>query len=706
MKNLKFILTVILLSASYITRAQAVVSYPDSVSANDSVKYERALMEIEVKASRKYVKTTGRGIKVSMIDNPVAKLGSAWEALRQLPMLDASKGDIEVLGYGAPQIYINNKLVRNASELSMLSAENIKDVEIITNPSSKYGTDVSSVILIRTKKHNEGFHAIAAGNGIASEAFSASGDVSVNYHTENGLTFFADFSYGSSAFKQKRYYGEEFYVPGVNNELFQTQTHSNARSRTQSLVADGGVNYDFSKHSVGVKYSFYRTPKSHYRDVADTETDARYDLSAITSCTDLNSRSSMHYVNAFGDFTLPLAIGLRIDADYVGSSKRSVSEVNENESFDWVRNRNRTISNLWAAKLVLTRKIHNAEIEVGADISRTSNKQDFTSAASDNSSFLKPGADDVKQNLYAVFGGFDWTPDQKWNVYGGMRWESTDSKYCHDNVLNHELSRSYVNALPNFGISFNSAIHATLFYRASVSRPGYQSLDNNYIFVTPTLWETGNPELRTALVHRIGLNLSYRRFILQTSFNINERNSSAVYYYDVDKNINVTKPINLPRYNSFQIVAVQQLDFGFWHPTLQGVFYIQDLRYGAPQRKYNKPLYTLSLNNRFDMPGGIYAYLNFYRLGTGNQDVVYSHGTWQTSLTFNKSWNNWTFTLSANDLFGTWRQPFDTTTNTVVYSSNRKGGSRSASLSVRYTLNAAKGKYKGKTARQDEIDRL
>ncbi|MCM1141417.1 MAG: outer membrane beta-barrel family protein [Muribaculum sp.] len=672
MKNLKIILTLILLSTAYIAGAQSTESNPASTSEPDSVKYEKELMEVVVKANRNYVKPTSRGIKVSMDGNPVTKLGSASEALKQVPLIDASKGSIEVLGYGSPQIYINNKLVRNTSELTMLPAENIKDVEIITNPSSKYGTDVSSVILIRTKKQNEGLHAIAAGNATMSEVFSASGDVNVNYHTENGLTFFGDFSYGASAYRQKRYYGEEFYIPGNLADLFHTQTHSNAMSRSQSLSADGGVNYDFGKHSIGVKYSFYRTPKSHYTDHANTETDARSEASRITSSTNLNSQSSMHHVNMFGDFALPLSIGLRFDADYVNSSKRSFSTVDENESSEWVRNGNRTVSDLWAAKLVLTRKLQNTEIEVGSDISRTSNNQDFTSVASDNSSFLKPGEDDVKQNLYAVFGSFDWVPNQKWNVYGGIRWESTDSKYRHDNVINPELSRSYGNILPNIGVSFNSGIHASLFYRASVYRPGYQSLDNNYIYVTPTLWETGNPELKTTLVHRIGLNLSYKKFTLQSSFKVNDRNSSAVYYYDVDKGINVTQPINLPRYNSFQMVAVQQMDFGLWHPTLQGVFYVQDLKYGAPQKKYDKPLYTLSMNNRFDIPGGVYVYLSIFGMGTGNQDVVYSHGSWQASVTINKTWKNWTFTLSANDLFGTWRQPFDTATNTVSYSSNRR----------------------------------
>lgn len=706
MKTSRFILTLILLSYVCVAMAESTVINNDSVPAIDSIVNDRVLMEVVIKENRKYVKSTNRGIKVSMTGNPVAQLGSATDALKQLPMIDASKGNIEVLGHGTPLIYIDNRIVRNSSELTMLAAENIKDVEIITNPSAKYGTDASSVILIRTKKLNEGLHATANANASMSEAFSASGETNVNYHTQSGFTFFSDFSYGTSAYKQKRRYGEEFYIPGNINAIFHTQTHSKARSRNRSLTADGGVNYDFNNHSAGFKYTFHRTPESRYSDIAHTETDAREAMTAITSRTDLNSQSSMHHINMFGVFSLPLGINLRIDADYVNSTKKSASCVDETEPSKHIRNVNHTGSSLWAAKLVLNKKLQNTGMEVGIDLSRTSNNQDFTSETSDHSSFLKPGVDDVKQNLYAMFGSFDWSPNKQWNIYGGIRWESTDSKYRHDNVPDQALSRSYNNILPNIGISFNSGIRATLFYRASVYRPGYRMLDNNYVYVTPTLWETGNPELSATSVHRIGLNLSYKKFVLQSSFNANKGNVSAIYHFDSEKGINVTKPINLPDYTSFQLTAMQQLDFGFWHPTLQGVFYVQNLKYGTPSRRYDKPLYTLSMNNRADLPGGIYAYLNIFCLGTGNQDVTYSHGTWQVSATLNKTWKNWTFTLSANDLLGTWRQPFDTATNTVKYSSNRTGGSQSVSMSIRYTLNSAKGKYKGKTSRQDEIDRL
>lgn len=664
------------------------------------------LSEVVVRASKKYVRNTSRGLQILMEGNPVAKLGNAMDAIRQLPMIDASGGGLSVLGHGAPVIYINHRLVRSTSELTTLSAEDISSVEIITNPSSRYGAEITSVILIRTKKLDEGFHAVALGNVAASEEWSESGGVILNYHTQSGLTVFGDFSYGFSGFKQARHYSEEFSTESDAGIMYKTDTYAQAKSRSQSLMADAGLNYDFGKNSVGMKYTFRRTPKSHYTGSARSTTDYRRDEDMIASVSDLYSQNSMHHVNTFGNFSLPANIGLRIDADFVKSINGSSSGVDENDSENVVVNSNSNNGTLWSGKLVLSRKFNKVEVEAGTDLSYTHTRQNYHGSSTDNQDFIAPETDDVRQNLYAGFVGFDWTPNERWNVYGGMRLETTNTDFRQNMTIRDDLSKKYTDCLPNIGISFNSPIRLNLYYRASVSRPGYQSLDNTYIYVTPTLWETGNPELKSTLNHRIGLNFYYNKFILQSLFTMNRRNVASVYHNDNTNHINVENPVNLPDYSSLQLVAVQQLDFGCWHPTIQGVFYIQNLKYGTPKRKYHKPLYTLSFNNSFDIPGGFYAYLNVFCLGTGNQDVVYSRGTWQASMMLNKTWKNWTFTVSANDIFNTWRQRFDTITNTVNYSSDRKGASRSISLSIRYTLNTAKGKYKGRTSRQDEIDRL
>lgn len=680
------------------------VSLPcDSIICLDS---SNELSEVVVRGSKKFVRTTSRGLTVAMSGNPIADLGSAAEALRQLPMIDASGSGLSVLGHGTPLIYINQRLIRNTGELSSLAATDITEVEIITNPSARYGAEVTSVIIIHTRKPDSGFHSVISSNVAVSEEWSGSGNVTLNYHTEKGLTVFGDFSYGFSGFRQSRYYGERYYLKETPDIEHLTETYAKARSRSQSLLADAGLNYDFGANSSGIRYTFSRTPKSLYTGSATSTIAAVSAPDEINSMSNLARKSSMHHINAFGNFALFHGIKLRVDADFVDSSNKSASGVDEEQIASSFSNSNDSHGRLLAGKLTLSKKIRKIELEAGTDFSYTRNIQDYSASSSGDISFLKPETDNVKQHLHAGFLSFDWTPHERWNLYGGIRLESTSTGFTQNGILRKDLSRTYADWLPNIGMSFTSAARLSIYYRASVSRPGYQTLDNTYIYVTPTLWESGNPTLQPTLLHRIGLNLSYKKFMLQSSFAIVRRNITYCYTHDSSDGINIVRPVNLPRYNTFQLVAMQQLDFSFWHPTLQGVFYVQNLRFGAPARKYDRPLYTLSLNNRFDIPGGIYAYLNIFRLGTGNQDLTYSNGTWQAAVTLNKTVRGWTFTLSANDIFNTWRQRFDTRTNTINYSSDINGASRSLSLSVRYTLNSAKGSYKGKTSRQDEIDRL
>lgn len=155
-----------------------------------------------------------------------------------------------------------------------------------------------------------------------------------------------------------------------------------------------------------------------------------------------------------------------------------------------------------------------------------------------------------------------------------------------------------------------------------------------------------------------------------------------------------------------QLVAVQRLDVKRWHTTLQGVLVLQDLRYGNPRRSYNTPFYQLNLSNRFDLPHALYAYLSFFVRGNGNIETQYCLRSWQTALTASKSLGNWNFNLSANDIFGTWRQKVTTHTDNVAFSYCLNGASQYVSISVRYQFRSAKKTYNGKSVRSDEINRL
>lgn len=683
------------------------LAMPLSIYAQDSLDslfVNRELNEVVVTAQRKYTRPTARGLKVSMSGNPLSKIGSATDAIMQMPLIDGSAGSISVLGKGTPVMYINGRKMMSPSELANLKSSDLASVEIITNPSAEYGSDVSAVILIKTKQPLAGLYISGKGNVQVAEEWSESAGANLQYHNDNGLTVFSDISYAWDGFKQKRHYSESFREILEADKSFTTLSDETAKKRSQSLTVDGGLNYDFGKNSAGMKYIFSRTPKSRFTGEGYTSTNA-LPISDITSTTSLGTQSFDHYINAFGDFRLPLSIGLRADLDYMSGKNVSCWDAKENETGRIITNNNRSRHDYFGTKLRINRKFGNIAVETGAEYAHTKNNQYFTSHGLSDT-FLKSASDIVSQNLQAYFASFDYDINPKWNIYGGIRYEATDSRYERNGIPDNNLSKKYHDVLPNLGIQFISPVNITMYYRAKVSRPSYTLLDNNFAYVTPTLWETGNPELVASRTHNVGISLYYRNFVFQGTYVRSEKAIGSIYQFDAGLKANIRTNINLPDYDTWQLVASQGFNVKFWHPTVQGVLLLQNLKYGNPMRKYDKPFYQLSLNNRFDLPTGIYAYLSAFYLGTGNTSTTYSRGTWQMALTLSKTYRNWTFTLSANDIFGTWKQRFDTYSNSVEYKSDIKGASQYVSLTVRYTINAAKGKYKGKAVREDEMNRL
>ena len=112
------------------------------------------LKGVTVKGHRLLYTATDKGLKISVHGTPLEQFGSVSEMLTHLPLM-MSNG--EIAGRGKPEIYINNKKVRNEAELERLSADEILLAEIITNPGVEYGAEVTCVIKLKTiRKTGEG----------------------------------------------------------------------------------------------------------------------------------------------------------------------------------------------------------------------------------------------------------------------------------------------------------------------------------------------------------------------------------------------------------------------------------------------------------------------------------------------------------------------------------------------------------------------
>lgn len=94
----------------------------------------------------------------TIVGSVLEKAGTMEHLLDRIPNVSAQNGNIKVFGRGEPIIYINGRQMRDRSELDRLSSDNIKSVEVISNPGARYAASTKAVIRITTKKiQGDGF---------------------------------------------------------------------------------------------------------------------------------------------------------------------------------------------------------------------------------------------------------------------------------------------------------------------------------------------------------------------------------------------------------------------------------------------------------------------------------------------------------------------------------------------------------------------
>ena len=125
----------------------------------------KMMKEVVVKGNAPLHKMTTEGLQTNIENTILSKLGTCEDVLAHVPGLTKKKDGYEVFGRGTPIIYINGRQMRDVTELERLKSSDIKSVEVISNPGSRYNAAVRAVVKIRTKK--------AVGDGFGFDVRSA-----------------------------------------------------------------------------------------------------------------------------------------------------------------------------------------------------------------------------------------------------------------------------------------------------------------------------------------------------------------------------------------------------------------------------------------------------------------------------------------------------------------------------------------------------
>ena len=129
-------------------------------------------------------KMTQGGMTVDVQHSILHDIGTADDLLSMMPMMKGKDGKFEVLAKGEPEIYINNKKVRDKSELKQLKSVDIKSVDVITAPGAQYNAEVNAVIRIKTMKtQGDGLSLMVTSDTWKNNKWSSYNDLTLKYRT-------------------------------------------------------------------------------------------------------------------------------------------------------------------------------------------------------------------------------------------------------------------------------------------------------------------------------------------------------------------------------------------------------------------------------------------------------------------------------------------------------------------------------------------
>ena len=97
---------------------------------------------VVVKGEIPQYKMVQGGMTVDVQHSILHDVGTAEDLLSLIPLVQGKDGKFEVLAKGEPEIYINNKKVRNPIELKQLKSLDVKSVDVITAPGAQYNAEV------------------------------------------------------------------------------------------------------------------------------------------------------------------------------------------------------------------------------------------------------------------------------------------------------------------------------------------------------------------------------------------------------------------------------------------------------------------------------------------------------------------------------------------------------------------------------------
>ncbi len=529
-----------------------------SLKAIELVPVAKSVAGVTVTATKPLVEQKIDRMIVN-VEASITNVGSsALEVLEKSPGITVDKdGNISLKGKQGVVVMIDGRPsylggADLANMLRSMSASQLEQIEIMTNPPAKYDASGNSgVINIKTKKNKQFGYNGSLTTGYTRGQYSRFNE-GANFNYRNGkINLFTSLNYN------RNHRGEDLEIlrnfRETNTKEILTIFDQKSEMENQGHFYSGKLGLDYSaskKTTIGFVLSSFYNPSNW---LSNTNTYIYDPSNALISQTKSLARNEEKWKNFSGNVNFRTALDsagqeLTADLDYI-QYRVTNSQPLFTTYYDNMGNQNGKIDSLmgtlpqaitiYSGKMDYTLPLKNgAKFEAGIKSSyvKTDNNASYDSIQNGQiiHDYNRSNHFLYEENINAAYVNYSRPLSKKWTGQFGLRMENTNAK-GNQLTSGEKFKRNYTQLFPTAYLQYaaNEKNSFVINYGRRVNRPNYEDLNPFINFIDRYTFQQGNPNLKPQFSHNIELSHTYGGALTTT---LNYSNTTDIIQQVLEQN--------------------------------------------------------------------------------------------------------------------------------------------------------------------------
>ncbi|MEO8515704.1 MAG: TonB-dependent receptor [Flavobacterium sp.] len=494
------------------------------------------LEEVVIKSKKRTIEQKIDLLIYNVENNIATAGGDALSAINTAPGVVVQSNTINILGKGSSRVMIDGRIIELSGEelngfLKSIAANDIKNIEVITNPPAKYDANgTGGLININLKKGTR-------------DSWKNTSILSYDQNKYDIYTLRNNFFYNKNKFR--------FNISANAKSGYRNATENLALSfpdglqnmDSQSKINEGNVSgkialdYDISKSTtIGFQYLNDSNNPNFKSDIIIKNYNTENNIDNIVLNNGFNNKYSgnqtynAHLLTKLDTLNRKLSV----DVDYFNYDSKfdrdfTTKKYSSDMTFLSLDQSGRNISHQnidnRSFKADMEHPLEFVNLSYGAKVSFTKSKSGLryynTITGTPELDLNQSNEFEYGENNQAVYINGNKKINDQFTIQLGLRAENTQTDGFSAN-LNQQIKNKYFKLFPTFYLSYKKSENNSfnLNYGKRINRPRFDLLNPFRTYINSNSYSEGNPFLKPSFSNNFELSHSYKE-ILRTSVFLN-----------------------------------------------------------------------------------------------------------------------------------------------------------------------------------------